>query len=397
VPKKIIFESGVFQFAAAARRRVESFENKCSSEKISEWVTKLSIENCGHNKMLVRWQTPEPGEYLISLTEAKFYKRQGQEQKNKECSSIDGVAEHNERVFDKAFNAALLISGLLNYKEILPQNEIKISASENCSRVKISEADFHNQWASKVDSAAMNVLAINTACTAPEMRFIIKELGSLHGKTILDIGCGLGEASVFFALQGGQVTATDLSPGMLSVTRRLAEINNVYVQTVLSASERLVEISDKPFDIIYAGNILHHADIDKSMCQILSLLKEGGTFVSWDPVAYNPLINIYRKIATEVRTKEEHPLKLSDIKKIREYFPTSHIAWFWLTSLIVFVVMFAIQKRNPNQERFWKKVIEEADRWKWIYLPLERLDQILIKVFPFLGPLCWNVVIIGKK
>ena len=62
MPKKIIFESGVFQFAAAARRRVESFENKCSSEKISEWVTKLSIENCGHNKMLVRWQTPEPGE-----------------------------------------------------------------------------------------------------------------------------------------------------------------------------------------------------------------------------------------------------------------------------------------------------------------------------------------------
>jgi 2-polyprenyl-3-methyl-5-hydroxy-6-metoxy-1,4-benzoquinol methylase len=397
VPKKIIFESGVFQFAAAAMRRIGSFENNCSSKKISEWVAKLSIENCGHNKMLVRWKTPEFGEYQISLTEAKFYKRQGQVQKNKECSSIDEVAEHNERFFDKAFNTALITSGLLNYNESQPQNEIEILTSENCSRIRINEADFHNEWASNVDSAAINVQAINTACTAPEMRFIIKELGSLHGKKILDIGCGLGEASVFFALQGGQVTATDLSPGMLSVTRRLAEINNVYVQTVLSASERLVEISDEPFDIIYAGNILHHADIDKSMRQILSLLKEGGTFVSWDPVAYNPLINIYRKIAKEVRTKEEHPLKLSDIKKIRKYFSTSQITWFWLTCLIIFVVMFAIQRRNPNQERFWKKVIEEADRWQWIYMPLERLDQILIKLFPFLGPLCWNVVIIGKK
>ena len=58
--------------------------------------------------------------------------------------------------------------------------------------------------------------------------------------------------------------------------------------------------------------------------------------------------------------------------------------------------MVAVQFRNPNKERFWKKVIDEADSWAWLYRPLAALDRGLLAMLPFLRPLCWNVVIIAS-
>ena len=71
----------------------------------------------------------------------------------------------------------------------------------------------------------------NEACTAPEMRWLFSRLGDLTGKRVLDVGCGIGEASVYFAVKGAVVTATDLSTGMLAVTQRLAERHGVKLRT----------------------------------------------------------------------------------------------------------------------------------------------------------------------
>jgi 2-polyprenyl-3-methyl-5-hydroxy-6-metoxy-1,4-benzoquinol methylase len=65
------------------------------------------------------------------------------------------------------------------------------------------------------------------------MRYITKRLGDLNGKTLLDIGRGLGEASVYFAMKGAEVTSSDLSEGMLNVTTKLALENEVKVKTHL--------------------------------------------------------------------------------------------------------------------------------------------------------------------
>jgi 2-polyprenyl-3-methyl-5-hydroxy-6-metoxy-1,4-benzoquinol methylase len=158
--------------------------------------------------------------------------------------------------------------------------------------INLDEKKFHDKWANVENPKKINVRFVNEAVTAPEMRCIVKLLGNIKGKKILDLGCGLGEVSVYFATKGADVTSVDLSHGMLHFSKKLAKINNTKINTHLASAENLKLPISKKFDIIYAGNCLHHANIKKSIKEIKKYLKPKGTFVSWDPIAYNPIINI---------------------------------------------------------------------------------------------------------
>ena len=259
-----------------------------------------------------------------------------------------------------------------------------------------SEEHFHDRWARSVHARSGDVIHHNEACTAPEMRYITRVMGELHGRRVLDVGCGLGEASVYFALKGAHVTATDLSAEMLAVTERLAQEHGARLTTHKSAAEDLQLPAASRFDFIYVGNLFHHVDIAATLERLIPHLAPEGTLLSWDPLAYNPLINAYRRIATEVRTPDEHPLTVHDLELFRERFGEVKLEYFWLTTLAIFVAMAVWQRRNPNKERYWKSVVEEADRWAFLYNPLERVDRALLRAVPQLGPLCWNVVVAAR-
>ncbi len=255
------------------------------------------------------------------------------------------------------------------------------------------EESFHDAWGRDADVSTLDVVRAAEACTSPEIRHITRVMGDLRGRRVLDVGCGLGEASVYFATKGAAVTATDLSSGMLEATGRLAAQHGVEVARHRSAAEDLRLPADRVFDFIYVGNLFHHVDIEATLLRLIPHLAPGGALLSWDPLAYNPLINVYRAIATKVRTDDEHPLTLRDLATFRRHFHEVRCDYFWLTTLSIFVAMAVLQRRDPNKERYWKSVVDEVDRWKPLYLPLERLDARLLRHLPFLRPLCWNVVI----
>lgn len=399
MPKKILFESAVHQFLWAgsrlqARWRATSPEN---ATRLAAWLGALHIENPAAGQLRLSWSTPSPGAHVVEFKPAKFYTRGDtaahaqQQQERGFGGPEDRVMGANMAFFDGALRTTLTAARLFD-DATLARGFAVVAAPER----KAAEEVFHDEWAASEDVTQIDVRQRNEACTAPEMRHLRQALGDLRGKALLDIGCGLGEASVYFALEGARVTATDVSPGMCDATRRLAEANGVTLETHVSAAEDL-RLGRRQFDVIYTGNTLHHADLEATMARLLPHLRADGTFVSWDPVAYNPLINIYRRIATRVRTPDEHPLRLRDVKAITSHFARVEVRWFWLTTLLVFVCMVAVQWRNPNRERFWKKVVDEADDWAWLYRPLERLDRFLLKVLPFLRPLCWNVVVVGRS
>jgi 2-polyprenyl-3-methyl-5-hydroxy-6-metoxy-1,4-benzoquinol methylase len=409
MPKKILYESAIHQLLWAGKRlqaRARAV-SPALADQIATWIANVTFLNPGPGAVLVKWAGPNPGSHTLVLKNARFYTR-GDAQVHSQRQATagltfadDAVMDGNIAYFDRELHQILSSAGAIEAdtlkKLFLPGGAAPAVAASASAERKHAEEVFHDEWAASEDLTRINVRHRNEACTAPEMRQIRKKLGDLRNRTLLDVGCGLGEASVYFAMEGALVTATDISPGMCRLTSRLAARNGVNVTTHVSAIEDLGLNPTQQFDIIYTGNTLHHADIKATLENILPHLKPDGVFVSWDPVAYNPIINIYRAIATKVRTEDEHPLRLRDIRAVTSRFASAEVSWFWLTSQLIFILMVVAQFRSPNKERFWKKVIDEADSWAWLYRPLAALDRILIKLLPFLGPLCWNVVIVAKS
>ncbi|WP_413289270.1 class I SAM-dependent methyltransferase [Bdellovibrio sp. HCB337] len=262
--------------------------------------------------------------------------------------------------------------------------------------IESKEAEFHDQWASEED---INDIALDEAFqrfTAPENSQIVEWLGDPKGLKILELGAGLGEASLYFAKKGAEVTATDISPGMLKLVDRRAQMIGCKVNLQVVSANELTNIADNSFDVVYAANLLHHVDIQQCIREAHRVLKPGGRAFFWDPVDYNPVVNIYRAIATKVRTEDEHPLKISDLKLIRSQFGEVETKFYWLSAMIVFIKFVLINRYNPNKVRYWKKILKDYEKLKWLRA-FHTIDQILFKLIPPLKWWAWNITIRAVK
>jgi SAM-dependent methyltransferase len=258
------------------------------------------------------------------------------------------------------------------------------------------ESRFHDEWALATDIGAVDVHAAFEAPTAMENQYILSLLGPLDGKRVLDVGAGLGESSVYFALQGASVTCTDLSPSMVETATRLARRHGVTVTPVVSAGETL-PVPSEEFDIAYIANTIHHVTNKPALFeQLRRVLKPGGRFVSIDPLGYNPVIEVYRRMATKVRTEDEAPLSFEDLKLAARYFDDVGHREFWIASLALFLKYFAIDRVHPNRDRYWKRILRETPETLRWWLPLRALDEYLTQL-PVLRRLAWNMVMWGRK
>jgi len=258
------------------------------------------------------------------------------------------------------------------------------------------EADFHDEWARGTDLGSVGVREAFEAPTAMENRFLLEKMGSLEGKTLLDVGAGLGESSVYFALRGAQVTTTDISPEMVETALRLGRLHGVELEGVVSIGEDL-PAPDDSYDFVYIANVIHHVhDRARLFGQIHRVLKPGGRFFSFDPIAYNPVINVYRRMATKVRTEDETPLTRSDIALARRFFGDVQHREFWIASLLLFLKYLMIDRVHPNVDRYWKRILKETDGTLGWWKPLRALDSVLTRI-PGVRWLAWNTVMWGTK
>lgn len=264
------------------------------------------------------------------------------------------------------------------------------------TEIQSRESDFHDAWASGTDINSIDVVAAFESPTAVENRFILSLLLPLRGKRVLDVGAGLGESSVYFALQGAFVTCTDLSAEMVRTAIALGERHGVKLEGVVSAAENL-NVQAETYDIAYVANTIHHVG-DKAALfgQLERALKPGGLFVSIDPLRYNPIIEVYRRMATAVRSEDESPLSFSVLQLARGFFTDVHHREFWLSSLVLFLKYYLIDRVHPNEDRYWKRILHETEKSLWWWLPLRAVDERLGRI-PLLRRMAWNMVMWGRK
>ena len=141
------------------------------------------------------------------------------------------------------------------------------------------ESRFHDERAADTDIERIDVRRHFEASTAPENRFILHHMGDLNGRRLLDMGCGSGHASVYFALKGAQCTAVDCSAGMVEVTQALAAKYGVSVEASRMDAAGL-EFADDTFDFVYAANLLHHTDAPEVLREMHRVVKPGARCAS---------------------------------------------------------------------------------------------------------------------
>lgn len=263
--------------------------------------------------------------------------------------------------------------------------------------VHARERQFHDAWASTVDPREVRVFETFTAATSPEPRWLLGRLGNLSGKRVLDLGSGEGAAAVFFALRGAHVMACDLSPRMLDVVGRVADRHGARVERRLGSAEDLSSFDDNSFDAVYATNLLHHVHIARCLDEVRRVLKPGGLGAFCDPLAYNPVTNVYRRMADKNRSIDEHPLRRRDVDLFTRRFRNVETRFFWLTTQAIFMKFYLLDRVHPNMERYWDRVLVRERELRRMYMVLEKVDHIILKIFPFMRWMCWRVAVVVQK
>jgi ubiquinone/menaquinone biosynthesis C-methylase UbiE len=259
------------------------------------------------------------------------------------------------------------------------------------------ELEFHEAWADTIDPRTVPVLESFTASTSPEARWLLEQMGELRGKRVLELGSGAGEGAVYFALHGANVVASDVSPGMLEVAKQVAELHRTSIETIVASAEDLSMMPAASVDVVYAANLLHHVDIEKCLDEVTRVLKPGGVGAFWDPLAHNPIINVYRRMANNVRTADEHPLRRSQLRWFTERFAEVSVKCFWLTAQMVFLKFFVIDRIHPSADRYWKRILTHEKNVRWFYQPLAAVDEVLLRMAPILRWWCWNIAVLVRK
>jgi ubiquinone/menaquinone biosynthesis C-methylase UbiE len=81
------------------------------------------------------------------------------------------------------------------------------------------------------------------------------------GKTVLEVGCGIGTDTINFARAGARVTAIDLSDESLRLARQRAKIFNLeqHISFYHANTEELSScVPMKPYDLVYSFGVIHH-------------------------------------------------------------------------------------------------------------------------------------------
>jgi ubiquinone/menaquinone biosynthesis C-methylase UbiE len=96
------------------------------------------------------------------------------------------------------------------------------------------------------------------------------------GQSLLEVGCGMGTDLLQFARGGARVTAVDLTPRSIEISRRHLSLYGASGEFALADCETL-PFADESFDVAYSNGVLHHTpDTAGAVREIHRVLRPGG-------------------------------------------------------------------------------------------------------------------------
>jgi ubiquinone/menaquinone biosynthesis C-methylase UbiE len=98
----------------------------------------------------------------------------------------------------------------------------------------------------------------------------------LRGKDVLEIGSGTGVHARLLAQAGVNLSAVDLTPTAVDLTRKRLELAGLQAD-VREADAEALPYADASFDFVWSWGVIHHSeDTRKVIAEIARVLRPGG-------------------------------------------------------------------------------------------------------------------------
>ncbi len=209
-------------------------------------------------------------------------------------------------------------------------------------------------------------------------RWLLKRVA--NDKKVLDYCCGGGGIAVFLAKNGADVTGIDISDISIEIAKKNAIQQKLQNRpTFLVMDGENLKFNNNTFDVIVCSGVLHHLNINKAYPELARVLKPGGEIICGEPLAYNPIFQLYRKSTPHLRTEweAEHILNKKSISSAKQYFDGIETRFYHLTTLL------AVPFRNFS---FFNPILTI----------FEAIDSFLLKL-PLIKWLAWQIIFILSK
>jgi ubiquinone/menaquinone biosynthesis C-methylase UbiE len=158
------------------------------------------------------------------------------------------------------------------------------------------------------------------------------------GKIFLDYACGNGQCAILAAKRGAVLAiGIDISPISVGNARRDAERAGVSDSTRFICGDcEKTGLPDECIDVMLCSGMLHHLDLGKAFPEMRRIMKPGGVCLAVEALAYNPLIQLYRRLTPSLRTawESEHILSFKDLRRAREFFVVRNVRYWHLFSIL---------------------------------------------------------------
>lgn len=201
---------------------------------------------------------------------------------------------------------------------------------------------------------------------------------------VLDLGCGLG---IEHARQIRGVTevpyiGVDVSDQAIDSNNSTCSAADLPdVSYVLSDANDLNEIETNSVDLVLGSGVLHHLSIPDVSRALQRVLVPGGRALFFEPLAYNPAIAVFRRLTPNLRSEDEHPLKLDDFRVLNSEFSQVVNRYFALSTLLAAPVTMVSKRATRPVVKFLALVDNFACRipglqlLSWICVIELRTDQ----------------------
>jgi len=208
---------------------------------------------------------------------------------------------------------------------------------------------------------------------------------------LLDIGCGNGYRSSAFNVSSNiRIIGIDINIDQINSAKKS---NSTGSQFILGDIAKL-PFKDSTFDALFSSSVLQYVEWRSVVKNSSKVLKPGGNSVYIENLEGSPLAIVYRALHTffgwkynPCQTPKKH-IKLSELHYFKNIF--SEVVFFPIHLLTSIVLIIPALKKGI----FKTPISLQSPK---LYRILLKIDNWLLKQFPYLAAYCWRVVICCKK